>query len=369
MKKPDEYTVDEKTLKWLAAIQPVGKKRTYKPKKVPKLPKNSNRELMFSEGDLTDITIERKYFAAVNQIPQIGVQRPLVQRRLNKFLSYAENQQAYSHYSGRSVVAIRYPTGQMFLIDGNTRIAQWHNERVKAIESGTPSKIDLPEYINLFIFNVKNIKEAEQLYYTFDNKNATESVPDKLGGAVDSIGRKWNNPVLISNRFKTGLKQVAKLIKNKPITDICEERGLLKLFINQLDFINDYAKFQTNLLGFEVVAYMAIMLYKHKNDAAECDNILNFFNSVGCGYNDLSKNGKKNAVTLMMREYDKSNSRRVFPHKSAFRQEMFGLWVQYYEDFKIDKMRAVPIKCDPNKETDRAKLRAIFSSYFDDVSE
>jgi hypothetical protein len=68
----------------------------------------------------------------------------------------------------------KYKKGSQFIVNGNTRKYFWENGLSDAI----------PSYVNATIFKVKNMKEVENIYNTYDNPNATERNQEKLYGII-----------------------------------------------------------------------------------------------------------------------------------------------------------------------------------------
>lgn len=168
--------------------------------------------------------------------------------------------------------------------------------------------------------------------------------------------------VFIQCRFKQGLVEISNYFKEKPNygNDADKSKALIDFFSPQLQFINDYAEFKPASLGSEIVGYLVGFLKRNWDDEKECEEIITFFNNVGCGRNDFAKNGRKNAVAWLMAEYDRKNLGRRFPHKSSHRTSVCGLWIKYYEDWGNEVHRG------RSHSTKEDVLHKIVHKYFKD---
>lgn len=75
------------------------------------------------------------------------------------------------------VFAAQMPGGQLIKLDGHTRALLWERNQVPA-----------PQNVIVGIVQVRTQKEAEELYKTFDSKDALESMRDKVSGAFNRYG-------------------------------------------------------------------------------------------------------------------------------------------------------------------------------------
>lgn len=75
------------------------------------------------------------------------------------------------------VFMAQLPSGDRVKLDGHTRSFLWKTGKVPA-----------PKSLFVNIIPVQSIEEAQELYKTFDSKDAVETAPDKVSGALHSIG-------------------------------------------------------------------------------------------------------------------------------------------------------------------------------------
>lgn len=352
------YTPNPQVAKYLEAIRPLDRHSKYKPKRHPQIPKTATPALLYNKHIKTgSVTVEKNVLLeTANAIPQFSEQRTIDDARLKKVYSYLKCD-TYCSLSARTIIVAQYPDGSREIVDGNTRRELWHNERVKANETGIPSKIDIPKDVNLIIYHVKDHDEAVLLYFTFDNKNAHETVPDKIGGAMESLGIEFENPLLTLRKWKRMVQEIVRWIPESIDVGASEERAYIEFFEPELKQIDAAIEFN-QALGNEVVGIMTGMLYVSRNNKARCRRILQFFNHVGCKTGDYAANGKKNAVTFMISEYDKANIGRRYHFKSTHRNQMFGLWTYYFNDWEKEVLRSQ--KCPLNDKS----LAAIIKTYF-----
>lgn len=312
-------------LNYLNSVKPVGKDEDMVQAIVPPLPADFS---LSSPDETKALESYLIHWTELNNILAISIQRSVHEKRKHDNMKYLTSC-AYCKESGRIMHAARLPSGQLYLIDGNSRRANYHEERYRVAETNTPALIDLPEHINLIIHDVNSMEDAETLYYTFDAAGAVETVSDKMSGASESLGLDFQSPLLLRNKYKTGLLKFAKKIPGLEVDDISEERGLLEAFQTQLHLIDNGVTFDKQL-GNEIVSIMAAMLYKHRQSVAECKAVVEFANSVALGENQIiTADKEKNGIARLVDEYN-TNTKRHFESKSMVRLEVLGLWIYYY---------------------------------------
>ena len=330
------YVVNAAAMKYLRTIAPVGKTGKQL-RKIPNPPGFESSDLLFGKQyGKQPLNVEVGVpLATINQIRPIPIQRTIDQSRKNHVIGYLSGD-GYCDQTANVVVSAILPNGKEYLIDGNTRVAVWQDERIKAVETGVPSEINIPTFINKIVYPVKDMAAMELLYYTFDNKNAVETVKDKLGGAMESLSLEdksfalpFKNTIIQRRNWKRMMQAVAKEVPETLQDDVSEERALIRMFHPELAIINARATFG-NALGGEAVGQMSAMLYRARGNTSEQRNIMDFWNKVGNRTGDFTENGMKNGVAHLQAEYDKSNTKRRYQHKSTHRLHMFGLQDYYY---------------------------------------
>lgn len=75
------------------------------------------------------------------------------------------------------VWAAELPTGKLVKLDGHTRALLWERNQVAR-----------PKTVEVHIMSVKDMEEAAELYKTFDSRDALETTPDKISGALRGMG-------------------------------------------------------------------------------------------------------------------------------------------------------------------------------------
>lgn len=131
--------------------------------------------LMQTLNNISKQIMSRQDFHA---IPIIPINRN-VQHRLAKVAKLLKTP-ALTHYE---VAVVRFiENGQEILwrINGNTRDEIWHNNLIDASL--------IPSDLFVTIYDVKDRKEAEKLYYTIDSSESAESGSEKITGIFAKLG-------------------------------------------------------------------------------------------------------------------------------------------------------------------------------------
>jgi len=100
------------------------------------------------------------------------------------------------------VFAAELPSGNLIKLDGHTRALAWEREMVET-----------PPYVFVGLIPVKNSKEAEELYKTFDSKAALETSQDKMSGAFNKHNFNPESDLLRGGSITTGLRIAYAVLK------------------------------------------------------------------------------------------------------------------------------------------------------------
>ena len=93
------------------------------------------------------------------------------------------------------VAAARLPSGKLVKLDGHTRALLWARGIVPK-----------PKQIEVHVYEVTSIEEAAKLYKTFDSKEALETTPDKVSGALKGMGYAPQSGLIASGAFNSALR-------------------------------------------------------------------------------------------------------------------------------------------------------------------
>lgn len=103
----------------------------------------------------------------------IAVRANPIQRDTERHAAKAKHLKTF-HPTHAVVHAAELPNGKLVKLDGHTRALLWQRKEVEA-----------PVQLNVVVYPVKDMAEAEQLYQDFDSKDALETTRDKVSGAYN----------------------------------------------------------------------------------------------------------------------------------------------------------------------------------------
>lgn len=101
----------------------------------------------------------------------IEVQDNPIQRDTERHAAKAKHLRT-PHITHSVVHAAELPNGKLVKLDGHTRALLWRRK-----------EIEVPVQLQVVVYPVKNMAEAEQLYQDFDSSAALETTRDKVSGA------------------------------------------------------------------------------------------------------------------------------------------------------------------------------------------
>jgi hypothetical protein len=103
--------------------------------------------------------------------------------------------------SHQFVMAAKQPNGNLIKLDGHTRALMWERKMVEA-----------PPHVYVGLIDVSGPKEAEELYKTFDSKDALESVRDKTFGAFHKHNFQPESALLQRGHIFSALKMAYAIL-------------------------------------------------------------------------------------------------------------------------------------------------------------
>ena len=339
----------------IEAHAPIGKNGVAKSGTPAPLP-DEIRQLLSSQKvvipEIKEVTIEELF-----NIPAILCQRD-TNKRINKNRKYLADGEHYKMETGRMFVAVRLPNGTMRLIDGNTRVANYHNEFIYCAKKSVPPRFAIPSSVVLTIYDQDTMEDAYSLYNTFDNSNAAENSTEKASGARDMLDINFKNGFLNKNCVNT-LKVLANKSQIHLEKSPTEEFGVIKEFKPELEYIDAHSKFDAAKIDGAIVGNIVGILHKNRFAQGAKKDIMDFFNCVFSPTGEgaiQTPNGEKNAVMHMREEFYLSVKNRRFTHRSSAKTAFFGWFVYYLEQSKGDKII-------PKVKLSDDKLKAITVRY------
>lgn len=93
------------------------------------------------------------------------------------------------------VAAAQLPGGRLIKLDGHTRALAWKR-----------NIIPRPANLEVHIFEAKNMEEVAEFYKPFDSKDALETTPDKVSGALNGMGYTPQSGLIASGAFNEALR-------------------------------------------------------------------------------------------------------------------------------------------------------------------
>ncbi len=122
------------------------------------------------------------------------VQSNPIQRDTERHAAKAVHLRTF-HPTHAVVHAAELPSGKLVKLDGHTRALLWQRKEVEA-----------PLQLNVVVYPVKDMAEAEQLYQDFDSTNALETTRDKVSGAYNKHNFEPQSPLLQFGNIVQGLR-------------------------------------------------------------------------------------------------------------------------------------------------------------------
>jgi hypothetical protein len=124
-----------------------------------------------------------------------------------------------------AVSAAELPDGTLIKLDGHTRALLWARNQV------TP-----PAAVTVTIYPVKNLAGAEDLYKTFDAKEAMETMADKITGGYHRAGFKPESTYLSSAQITNALRIAWRGLHATSVDDVVkvEVYDIIEEFLPEL---------------------------------------------------------------------------------------------------------------------------------------
>ena len=326
-------------LEVLRTTKPVGKNGVSK-SILPPWPAEIN-DLLSTEATkvpkIEEVTIQELF-----NINTVSIQRRVDKARKKANLKYLKDNASYCPETGRMFAAVELSDGSRWLIDGNTRVANYYDELRYAVKTGDCPRFDIPATVTLLIHYVDNLDDGIQLYYTYDNQNAVERAGHKMTGAIESLPTNFKNKALLKGNYRQGLKVIADTIPGISIKKIPSvEYGIIKEYLPELQYIDKNATFSDKPMGGDDIAIVAGMLRKNRASKREQQNIIDFENCVASQDGEgsiIDEEGRKNGIAHLHNEYFATKPNRRFPHRSSNRKQLLGLHLFYYDAWCEGKM-------------------------------
>lgn len=157
------------------------------------------------------------------------------------------------HITHSRAVAAKLPSGAMYKVDGHTRAYLWDK-----------GWLDAPESVFIDLYLVSNIKEASELYESFDNLNAVETAGDKMSGVLRLNGISQENKLLLYGGTTTALKTL--YTRRTAGFSRLEIKDVIKPFVKAIKTIS-HCDFKHKHFPAPVFAAMVLTVQKDGNAA------------------------------------------------------------------------------------------------------
>lgn len=112
------------------------------------------------------------------------------------------------------VFAARLPNGKMIKLDGHTRALMWKRGQI-------PS----PLILDVGIIEVKDKAAAEELYKTFDSRDALETMRDKVSGAFHRYGFEPQSGLLSGGNLTYALRMASAVLSGAAVSTAASGGG------------------------------------------------------------------------------------------------------------------------------------------------
>lgn len=124
----------------------------------------------------------------------IDIQDNPIQRDTERHAAKAKHLRTF-HPTHAVVHAGELPNGRLVKLDGHTRALLWRRK-----------EIEVPMQVQVLIYPLKDMGEAEKLYQDFDSKDALETTRDKVSGAYGKHHFDPQSPLLQFGNVVQGLR-------------------------------------------------------------------------------------------------------------------------------------------------------------------
>jgi hypothetical protein len=137
--------------------------------------------------------------------------------------------------------------GVRYKADGHTRSLAWSR-----------NLLIRPDILHVTVYKCASMEELLALYDTFDNKDATETTPDKVSGALRLVGFTPRSSLLQQYRFASALRMASRGFSGET-TDICQNVATFEPELRKIDSFD----FHANALKVGVLAGLIMLIRKH----------------------------------------------------------------------------------------------------------
>jgi hypothetical protein len=272
-----------------------------------------------------------------------------------------ENPQPTQH----QVDIFRYPNGEQVIANGNTRSWVWKELMKGKMEHQVPDKVFAT------IYDVKNKKEAEDLYYTMDSQSSVEKTNDIITGIYRKLG--FLN-TLVNQKIKRGyiIKSLEFAAKNKPYFDKDEYRhnkpaafGKIVLDFKDeiltLDAINP--KYAGSAFDTHITCAALMALNRYATDPVKTQRLISGLQNIS---NDdrgpVSKSKGADGITFLLMEYDKKKIFQKRPTDDVSMPEILD-FVLYCLEKWIDGAN-IKKYAKPSPEKGKGCRKSIWETYW-----
>lgn len=347
MKSASVLNISSTTRKYIESLPVPGRQNDQQYKATRRLNKFNAKSLpknLFNSMSSVRVTTDKQSLKDLLSLSCIEKQRD-VELHKQKLLAHLITDNV--NLSTLSVVVLTKitETGELLVTDGNTRLALCLDELLREINEDKMRRFEIPEYFNVIIHEQSTQELADQGYDSFDNPNASESLQQKLSGALYVYGYKeWmSHGILCHNGYASAMRNVLVLNGNKN-AKVHTAFQLLDIFGAHLEHL--YKEFADDKLGTNaatrfIFAFLGLRLV-YARDKKQLKLIDQFLHEV-LEYRpaDMGLSGAVGAGMFhnefIRVEIEKRRYLRKESHPSTNVFLSFGLVLEYFEGWKNEK--------------------------------
>lgn len=178
------------------------------------------------------------------------------------------------------VQAAQLPDGTLVKLDGHTRSFLWSN-----------GEVEPPRLLYVDVYYCADMEGAGDLYATFDNRAAVETVADEIFGSVRALGIEWSSDLFKQNRFVAAMRYAYEMLFGAPYAYAASPNQLLNFWLPELKLLDTVGATRQRFPTAIVVG--ALLTLRHHGPKA-----LPFFDLYNKGMGS-KQDGKMDAVQAL----------------------------------------------------------------------
>lgn len=219
-------------------------------------------------------------------------------KKLTKILSSKYSPTQLEYKVGMAVKPFgKYKKGEMFILDGNTRTEVYKRR---------PDLIP-PFPLKVTIYELDNLQDAVDLYYSVDASSAAETSSEKVTGIHREREFEAISKVIKKGNYNTALKIACRYANNEDglYLQTAEFEKLLDYYWNEITFIDKYNLNDFKRMSISVLGSLLMVVKKYGTKNLNVDKLLREFSK---GVTTVNNNEEVDGVHYIFNDFYAENS-------------------------------------------------------------